>query len=223
MNKHTVIAIDGPAASGKSTVAREVAARIGFVFVNTGAMYRAVTWWVLRNGVSVENESAILKLLEETEFEWEVDGMESSIRINEIDPAPHLSEESVTRNVSAIASLRGVRDKLVEVQRDYAERFNVVMEGRDMGSVVFPDTKYKFYIDASPEVRAKRRAAQGLSDEIASRDRFDSSRQQSPLRRAPDAEVIDSSNLTIEGVVGEVIGRLKRKKGALFNTGEGNE
>ncbi len=223
MSKHTVIAIDGPAASGKSTVAREVAARIGFVFVNTGAMYRAVSWWVLRNGISVEDESAILKLLEETKFEWGIDRMESSIRINEIDPTPHLIEESVTKNVSAIASLRGVRDKLVEVQRDYADRFNVVMEGRDMGSVVFPDTKFKFYIDASPEVRAKRRAAQGLPDEIASRDRFDSSREQSPLRRAPDAEVIDSSRLTIEGVVGEVIGRLREKHSALFNLEEDGE
>ena len=216
MSSHTVIAIDGPAASGKSTVAREVAARIGFVFVNTGAMYRAVTWWVLRNGISVEAESAILKLLEDTEFEWGIDGMESSIRINEMDPTPHLSEELVTRNVSTIASLRGVRDKLVEVQRDYANRFNVVMEGRDMGSIVFPETRFKFYIDASPDVRAKRRAAQGLPDEIAFRDRFDSSREQSPLRRAPDAEVIDSSNLTIEGVVGEIIGRLDEKNGALF-------
>ena len=217
MSSHTVIAIDGPAASGKSTVAREVAARIGFVFVNTGAMYRAVTWWVLNNGISVEAESAILKLLEDTEFEWGIDGMESSIRINEMDPTPHLSEELVTRNVSTIASLRGVRDKLVEVQRDYANRFNVVMEGRDMGSVVFPETKFKFYIDAPPDVRAKRRAAQGLPDEIASRDRFDSSREQSPLRRAPDAEVIDSSNLTIEGVVEEIIGRIKEKNGALFD------
>ena len=217
MSSHTVIAIDGPAASGKSTVAREVAAKIGFVFVNTGAMYRAVTWWVLNNGISVEAESAILKLLEDTEFEWGIDGMESSIRINEMDPTPHLSEELVTRNVSTIASLRGVRDKLVEVQRDYANRFNVVMEGRDMGSVVFPETKFKFYIDAPPDVRAKRRAAQGLPDEIASRDRFDSSREQSPLRRAPDAEVIDSSNLTIEGVVWEIIGRLKEKNDALFS------
>lgn len=217
MSSHTVIAIDGPAASGKSTVAREVAAKIGFVFVNTGAMYRAVTWWVLRNGVSVEAESAILKLLEDTEFEWGIDGLESSIRINEMDPTPHLSEEMVTRNVSAIASLRGVRNKLVEVQRDYANRFNVVMEGRDMGSVVFPETKFKFYIDASPDVRAKRRAAQGLPDEIAFRDKFDSSREQSPLRRAPDAEVIDSSDLTIEGVVGEIIERLDEKNGALFD------
>jgi cytidylate kinase len=217
MSNHTVIAIDGPAASGKSTVAREVAARIGFVFVNTGAMYRAVTWWVMQNGISVEDEPAIMKLLEETEFEWGIDGMESSIRINEMDPTPYLSDESVTRNVSAVASLSGVRDKLVGVQRDYANRFNVVMEGRDMGSVVFPETKFKFYIDASPEVRAKRRAAQGLPDEIASRDRFDSSRKQSPLRRASDAEVVDSSNLTIEGVVGEVIGRLKAKHSGLLN------
>jgi cytidylate kinase len=223
MSNHTVITIDGPAASGKSTVAREVASRIGFVLVNTGAMYRAVTWWILENGVSVEDESAILKLLDDTKFEWGIDGMESSIRINDIDPTPYLSRESVTKNVSALASLSGVRGKLVEVQRDYANRFNVVMEGRDIGSVVFPDTRFKFYIDASPEVRAKRRAAQGIPDEIASRDRFDSSRKQSPLRRAPDADVIDSSQLTIEGVVGEVIGRLKAKKSALLEPKESAE
>jgi cytidylate kinase len=110
-----------------------------------------------------------------------------------------------------VSSVPRLREILVERMRDLARDQDVVMEGRDIGSVVFPDTPYKFYIDASPDVRLRRRQAQGLRDQIAARDRADSSRRASPLIIAEDAHVIDSSNLTIEGVVGEIIGRLKMK------------
>jgi cytidylate kinase len=119
--------------------------------------------------------------------------------------------EAVNQNVSAIARMPEVRRMLVARQREYAEECDLVMEGRDIGSVVFPDTEYKFYIDASPEVRARRRALQGQRDSITERDRADTSRKTSPLTIAEDAHVIDSSNLTIDGVVGEIIGRLKLK------------
>ena len=117
----------------------------------------------------------------------------------------------MNEGVSRVSSVPRVREILVAKMRSYARHHDLVMEGRDIGSVVFPDTAYKFYIDASPEVRLHRRAAQGQRDEIAARDRADSSRRASPLVIAEDAHVIDSSNFTIEGVVGEIIGRLKMK------------
>lgn len=209
MSTHTVITIDGPAASGKSSVARMLAERLGFVYVNTGAMYRAVTWWVLENGVDPGDENAVMALLDSTEIDWEITGTESSICIAGQDPTPHLREERVNRNVSLVSGLPAVRAELTEKQRDYADRFNVVMEGRDMGTVVFPESPLKFYIDASPEVRAQRRALQGEQDAVTERDQKDASRAAAPLKIADDANVIDSSNLTIEGVVGEVIGRIK--------------
>src|SRR5207253_8004840 len=137
-----------------------------------------------------------------------LDGGESTISIDGVDPTPHLSDAAVNQNVSTISSIHDVRHVLVKRQRAYASEHDLVMEGRDIGSVVFPDTPYKFYIDASPDVRLRRRQAQGLRDQIAARDRADSSRRASPLIIAEDAHVIDSSNLTIEGVVGESVGRL---------------
>jgi Cytidylate kinase len=131
--------------------------------------------------------------------------------IDGIDPTPHLCDDRVNEEVSLVSSVPRLREILVEKMRGYAVDHDIVMEGRDIGSVVFPDTPYKFYIDASPEVRVRRRQAQGLRDQIAARDRADSSCRASPLIIAEDAHVIDSSNLTIEGVVGEIIGRLKMK------------
>ena len=124
-------------------------------------------------------------------------------------PQTHLREERVNRTVSAISAIAEVREFLVAHLREFLTLDNLVMEGRDIGSIVFPDTPYKFYIDASLEVRAQRRAAQGQPDDLFFRDRADSSRRASPLTIAEDAHVIDSSSLTIDGVVGEIIGRLK--------------
>lgn len=211
MSEHIVIAIDGPAASGKSSVARALARRLGYLYVNTGAMYRAVTWWAVthRNG-SVDARS-VEQLLAETSVECGTADGESTILLEGCDPSPHLVDDQVNTNVSTVASISEVRRVLVEKQRAYASNYDLVMEGRDIGSVVFPDTPYKFYIDASPEVRAQRRERQGQRDSVSVRDRIDSSRRTSPLIIAEDAHVIDSSNLTVDGVVGEVIGRLKLK------------
>ena len=206
---HRVVAIDGPAASGKSSVARALARQIGFDYLNSGAMYRAVTWHVLEKGVPPGDGAAIARLLEATRIDCPRDGAGSRILIDGNDAAAHLCDERVTDEVSLVSSVPRVREILVDKMRGYARDRDVVMEGRDIGSVVFPDTPYKFYIDASPEVRLRRRQAQGLRDQIAARDRADSSRRASPLIIAEDAHVVDSSNLTIEGVVGEIIGRLK--------------
>jgi len=208
---HTVVAIDGPAASGKSCVARVLAKKLKFVYVNSGAMYRAVTWYALQKGIDTADSHAVLSLLEGTQIECGLANNESNIKINGQDPQPFLNDEAVNHNVSNIASIPGVREVLVAKQREYAEHSDLVMEGRDIGSVVFPHTPYKFYIDASLEVRALRRAKQGLRDEVGARDKRDSSRRASPLTITEDSHVIDSSNLTVDGVVGEVIGRLKLK------------
>ncbi len=208
---HLVIAIDGPAASGKSSVARALARKLRFVYVNTGAMYRAVTWLAVSKNVPVADAGRVQQLLHFTEVTCGVSDGVSTILLDGVDPTPHLVAEEVNANVSAIASIPEVRRLLVAKQRHYASDYDVVMEGRDIGSAVFPETPYKFYIDASPEVRARRRAAQGLQDSIATRDKVDSSRRTSPLVIAEDAHVVDSSHLTVEGVVGEIFGRLKQK------------
>ena len=213
---HRVIAIDGPAASGKSSVAQELARWLNFVYVNSGAMYRAVTWHVLRCKIAPDDGDAIARLVESAEIVCDLADGESRILIEAQDPSKFLRDDRVNESVSLVSSVPKVREILVARMRAYAEEQDVVMEGRDIGSVVFPDTPYKFYIDASPDVRLRRRVAQGQHDQIAARDRADSSRRNSPLIIAEDALVIDSSNLTIEGVIGEIIGRLKLK-GLMIN------
>jgi CMP/dCMP kinase len=213
---HRVVAIDGPAASGKSTVAQQVAKQIDFDYVNSGAMYRAVTWHVLQHALSPGDEGAVTRLIETSRIDCDFVENASRILINDVNPAEHLYEDRVNNDVSLVSSFPRVREILVTKMRACASDRDVVMEGRDIGSVVFPETPYKFYIDASPEVRLRRRLAQGQHDQIAARDYADSSRRASPLVIAEDAHVINTSNLSIESVVGEIIGRLKMK-GMIFN------
>jgi cytidylate kinase len=210
-DRHHVIAIDGPAASGKSSVARELARRLGFVYVNSGAMYRAVTWYVLEHNLDPADSERIIALLDSARIACDLQNNQSRILIDGIDPADRLRDDRVNNGVSLVSRVPRVREILVEKMRSYARDHDLVMEGRDIGSVVFPDTPYKFYIDASPEVRSQRRALQGERDAIAARDHADSSRRASPLVVAKDAEVIDSSDLTIEQVVDEIIRRLMKK------------
>jgi cytidylate kinase len=211
MPAHHIIAIDGPAASGKSSVARALAQRLRFSYVNSGAMYRAVTWHVLQRGVNVDEPAAVTAAVEQSRIVCHLVDNQSRILINDDDPTPHLRDDDVNRAVSLISSVPRVREILVARMREYANKDNVVMEGRDIGSVVFPKTPFKFYIDASPEVRLQRRLAEGQRDEIAARDRADSSRITSPLVVAPDATVIDTSALTIDGVVDQIMQRLVAK------------
>ncbi|MDF1851285.1 MAG: (d)CMP kinase [Verrucomicrobiales bacterium] len=205
-----IVAIDGPAASGKSTVARRIAAELGIVFVSSGGMYRAFTWRVLEEGVDPNETPEVLALLGRTRFDC---GEENGIGTIAVDgrllTAGEISSEAVNANVSTVAAIPEVRERLVAEQRAYAERRGVVMEGRDIGSVVFPDTPHKFYIDASPEVREQRRRAEGIQDSIAARDKIDSSRKASPLVIPDDAQVVDSSELGIEEVVAEVLAGIR--------------
>ena len=205
-----IVAIDGPAASGKSTVARKVAAALGLVFVNSGAMYRAFTWWVLENGIDPGDTAAVLGLLKSTGFECGEEDGTGTIAVGGVRMTRNeLAASAVNAGVSLIAAIPEVRERLVAEQRRYASSRGVVMEGRDIGSVVFPDTTHKFYIDASPEVREARRRAEGIVDSIAQRDRIDSSRKASPLVIPDDAMVIDSSELGIDEVVGSVLERIR--------------
>src|SRR5467141_1501099 len=208
---HTVVAIDGPAASGKSSVARELARRLGFVYVNSGAIYRAITWHILEKGTHLEDSNRVAEVLESAMITCWVRDSESRILVDNSDPADHLRDDRVNESVSRVSRFPAVRQIIAQKLHEHAHSDDLVVEGRDIGSVVFPDTPYKFYVDASPEVRLQRRATQGQRDKIAARDRADSSRRASPLVIAEDAHVIDSSNFTIEGVVGEIIGRLKMK------------
>lgn len=206
-----IIAIDGPAASGKSSVARALARRLGFAHVNSGALYRALTWHVLQLKIDPRDLAAVSAAAEGADILCDLSDGESRVQINGFDPSAHLRDNDVNRAVSLVSSVPRVRAILGQKMREYVRAHDVVMEGRDIGSVVFPDTPFKFYIDASPEVRTRRREAQGEPDEIASRDRIDSSRQTAPLIIAADADVIDSSRISIDEVVTEILRRLADK------------
>lgn len=207
----TVIAIDGPAASGKSSVARELARRHGLAYVNSGHMYRALTWLILRANAIPDNEESVMRVLDVTRIECGIRNGESYFILNGEDPSADLRRDEINRNVSAVSAHPSVRNLLLSRLRGLAEEHDLVMEGRDIGSAVFPNTPWKFYIDASVEVRRQRRAGQGEIDTIAERDRIDSSRAAAPLKIAPDAVVIDSSHLTLEQVVNIVETELKRR------------
>jgi CMP/dCMP kinase len=209
-SQHRVIAIDGPAASGKSSVARQLAQQLGFIYVNSGAIYRAITWHLLQNMIRPDEEERISGALDSAGFACVVLEGEARIVVDDVDLAEHLREDEVNENVSRVSKLPRVRDIVSERLHDCAEGHDVVIEGRDIGSVVFPGTPYKFYIDASPEVRLQRRAAQGERDEITIRDRDDVSRAVSPLVRAKDAHLIDTSDVTVEQVVTEIMKQLEQ-------------
>lgn len=211
-DRHRVIAIDGPAASGKSSVARELARRLSFVYVNSGAMYRAITWSVLNAGIDPADENRIVELIRKLSFGRTLADSEFHLLVDEVDLTKYLHEDRVNAEVSRVSTVPEVRKVVVRAVRRCAMKHDAVVEGRDIGSVVFPDTPFKFYIDASPEVRAQRRAAQGHRDEIARRDQADSSRAASPLIVAKDADVIDTSHMTVEAVVHEIVKRLRPRQ-----------
>ena len=210
-SSHFAIAIDGPAASGKSTLAHELATRLGLVMVNSGAMYRAVTWQVLEENISPKDHSAVVALLDRLTIACGDDGRSSTITINGRDPGDALRSEAVNANVSTIAAIPEVRAKLVALQRDYLKRTNIVMEGRDIGSVVFPDTPYKIYVHADEHVRAARRSNMGEIDSVAKRDAADTNRTTAPLMIAPGAAILDNSNQSIENSVLAALAILKHQ------------
>lgn len=205
------IAIDGPAASGKSTVAKLIAKELGYTFINTGAMYRAVTWYLLQQGVNTADTAAVCAALPGIPLSFGKDGSMSSVVYEGRVLADELRTPEVNANVSTVAAIPEVRALLVEKQREYNTREAVVMEGRDIGTVVFPDTPFKYFVTASEEVRAARRAAEGITESITERDRKDSQRSASPLVQAADALLVDTSDMSIEQVVALVIADIRKK------------
>lgn len=206
-----VIAIDGPAGAGKSTIARALAARLGLQYLDTGAMYRAVTFAALRRGVDVDDVAAIGALAEGLELVVE----DGRVRVDGVDASSEIRSSAVTSAVSVVAANSSVRRELRSRQRDWVdERGGGVVEGRDIGSVVFPDAELKLYLTASPRTRAERRVAQagGDVDEIASaiaeRDRLDSTRSDSPLTEASGAVILDTTGLSVDEVLDRIIGML---------------
>ncbi len=203
-----VIAIDGPAASGKSTVARGLAAKFQFAYVNSGSMYRAVTWYVLTRDANPFDSAEIAAIIGEADLRTGFEGNASFLEINGDRPTSELLDEDVNRSVSAVSTVPAVRERLLAELRDLASAHNVVVEGRDIGSVVFPDTPFKFYLDAPQVVRQRRREAQGQKDQIAMRDQIDSSRHTAPLVISDDAYVIDTGALDLDGVIEAISERL---------------
>ncbi len=205
------IAIDGPAASGKSTVAKLIAKELGYTFIGTGAMYRAVAWFCLQQGVMPSDTEAVKALLPTIPLSFGKVGSQSTVLCNGKVLTTELTEKSTNDNVSTVAAIPEVRALLVQKQREYNETEAVVMEGRDIGTVVFPDTPFKYFVTASEEVRAARRAKEGITDSIAERDRKDSQRACAPLTQAPDAMLVDTSDMGIAEVVALIVADIRAK------------
>jgi len=208
-----VIAIDGPAGAGKSTIARALAARLGLEYLDTGAMYRAVTFAAVRRGVPVDDTDRVGALAREVSMEVG----EHGVLVDGVDATTEIRSRDITAKVSVVAANSQVRAELRERQRDWARRRGGgVIEGRDIGSVVFPDAAVKLYLTASPRVRAQRRVAEvgGDVDEIeaaiAARDAYDSGRADSPLAEAEGAVVVDTTGLGIDEVLDTIEGLLAR-------------
>lgn len=211
MTAAPIITIDGPAASGKSSVARLVAERLGLIYVNTGNMYRAMTWAVLEAGLDPQDAAAVADLCTRTPLAAEiVDGRTTVVIAGHTLTDAELNSDPVNRAVSHVARVPEVRHALVAAQRGLRQLGGLVMEGRDIGSVVFPESPFKFYIDACQEVRAARRRAQGHADPVSERDRIDSTRKTSPLVIPEGAHVIDNSHLTLDQAVDAVVRALRQ-------------
>lgn len=220
MSKRIIVAIDGPAGAGKSTIARAVAHKLGFVYIDTGAMYRAVALWAVRLGISDSDMHKLEHLAGEANIEFEAGT--SRILLNGEDVTEAIRTPEISAAASKVSAIPSVRRAMVEKQRVMAANNSVVMEGRDIGSIVFPDAQVKVFLDADPTVRAERRvtelqakgeevAAEETAKEIAERDTRDRTRAESPLVQSPDAVYLDSSQLSVTEVE-EAVLKLVRAK-----------
>ena len=214
-----VVAIDGPAGAGKGTITKLVGQKLNLVNIDTGATFRCVALNMLKENVGIDEEEKIKTLLEKINIEMYPDG---EIFLNGEDVTKRIRENDVNNFVSPVSTIKVVRDKLLEIQRKIAEGKNVIMEGRDIGTTVFPNADVKIYLDATPEERARRRVLQNkekgietsyeeVLENIKDRDYRDSNREIAPLRKAEDAIYIDSSDMTIEEVVNKVIDIINKK------------
>ena len=219
-----IIAIDGPAATGKSTTAKALAQRLAFTYLDTGAMYRAVTLLTLRKKIKISENSDLISLLEQFDLKIEQHENKILVFLNGEDVSDEIRRLDVTKNVSEVSALPIVRKTLVKIQRKIANDQNCVVEGRDIGTVVFPNAEVKFYVVADYDVRAKRRqldfkrlgeekSIDNLIKEIKNRDKYDSERKDSPLLKANDAIEVDTTNLTIEEQVDIMYKKIKLIEG----------
>ena len=217
-----IVAIDGPAASGKSTSAKLLAKELGFLYLDTGAMYRCVSWAVIKDEIDLSNDRQLLNFLKIFKIDLKNTGNRSSFYVNNKDVTDLIRKSNISQRVSEVSAVPDIRDFMVDIQRNYAKSENCVMEGRDIGTVVFPKAEVKFFIIASDEVRAKRRKLEleslgekkslsELIDEIRRRDDFDSNRGHSPLKKAFDAIEIDTTDLSIDEQVKLMLGIVKQK------------
>lgn len=215
-----VIAIDGPSASGKSTVAKSVAQKMGALYVDSGAMYRGMTWKVLKAGADPESESAVKQLLEAAKWKFQIKAGAIGFTIDGQDPGDEIRGEAVRENVSYVARIPEVRRFIVDQIRNMRAMGPLVVEGRDIGSVIFPESPYKFYLDADPLERARRRNAElelsegntsveAVQESLAKRDHLDSTRKTDPLQIAEGAEVVDSTHLTLDEVVDQIVAKIR--------------
>ena len=205
-----IIAIDGPAGAGKSTVARRVASQLGYTYIDTGAMYRAVAYWALRQNLEVNDAHRMEVLAEAAEIRLVTET--GTVLLNGEDVSQAIREARVSEAASQVATIAGVRRALVVKQREMAGQANVVMEGRDIGSVVFPDATLKIFLDAAQGERVRRRVDQlgapdtgQIREQMADRDRRDTERAEAPLTQAPDAVYVDSTGLSIDEVTAAIL------------------
>lgn len=217
-----IVAIDGPAGSGKGTIAKLVGKRINLMNIDTGAMFRCIALEMLRNNILIDDEEKIKDILENSNIKLESNNGELKVFLNEEDVSEKIRAEKVSNFVSPLSALKLVRDKLLQLQRKIALNENVIMEGRDIGTVVFPNADVKIYLDASAEERAKRRVKQNkekgleieyekILNDIKIRDERDSTRAIAPLKQAEDAIYIDTTNLSIDEVVDKIVIIIKEK------------
>ncbi len=220
MRNKITVAIDGPAGSGKSSVSKIIAKRLGLLYVDTGAMYRALTLKAMENGVNLEEETALAELANSTKIELLHQEEGTVVLLDGQDVTGKIRETDVTNNVFYLARAEVVRERMKKLQREIAEKGDVVMEGRDITTVILPEADYKFYLDASFEERVKRRGKEleqngkqvvksGLSKDIKMRDKKDLTRKIAPLRKAKDAIFIDSTGMSLEEEADTVISYIK--------------
>lgn len=213
MSAGVVVAMDGPSGSGKSSTSRGVAARLGLRYLDTGAMFRAMTWWMLRHGVDVDDPAAVAAHAADPVLESGTDPLAPTITVDGIDVAAPIRSAEVTAAVSAVSAVPEVRARLLKEQRQIIGNGDIVVEGRDIGTVVAPDAAVKVFLTADPDARAVRRTAElahGVSVEatqqdLIRRDRLDSGRATAPLTKADDAHHIDTTPYTLDEVIDQVV------------------